>query len=135
MEHVLAYASRTLCKWESSYFMTEKKCLDIVWAVGKFRPYLYMWTSIQSGNKPPRFMLAFLYTSGTFGRWTIRLQQFNITITYESGRRHADTDALSSCALQTSEETLLSHDDILALSPFAPPHSQLSNSRTLDSRI
>lgn len=35
-----------------------------------------------------------------------------------SDRQHVDTDALSRCALPASEYTLLSHDDMLALSAY-----------------
>ena len=95
-ECVISYWSRQLNKSERNYSTIEREALAAVAAIKEFYPYLYGFQfKVVTDHNPLTALKGLKDVGGRLSRWMIFLQQFNYTIEYRPGRKHANADALS----------------------------------------
>lgn len=117
-DHPVAFASRTLNKHEINYSTTEKEALAIMWAVEKFKPYLYGNSfTLVTDHKP----LTFIKNSTKnlkILRWRLELENYDYTVEYKTGKTNVVADALSrKVELNANETDNLSTSDTLENNP------------------
>lgn len=102
VEKPIAFASRTLSDTESRYATNEKEALAIIWAVNKFKPYLYgQKFTLITDHKP----LTFIKTSDKnpkILRWRLDLENYDYEIKYREGKSNVVADALSRMPVETN---------------------------------
>ena len=92
----IAYASRSSQGAEMRYSATELEALGVVWAVKRFRHYLYghPCTTV-TDHQPLKSLLNTPHPSGKLARWGLALQELDINIVYQPGKKNLAADALS----------------------------------------
>ena len=102
-EHPFHYGSRTLSQCEMNYGVTEIECLSVVWSITRNRHFLLgIKFEVITDHHSLCWMLRAKDPSGRLCRWTLRLAEFDFTVTYKSGKSHLDVDALSRAPLENS---------------------------------
>lgn len=92
----IAYASRKLSNSEKNYSAIEKECLAMVWAIGKFKFYLYGKSfTIETDHQPLVFIKNFKGTNSRIMRWALNLQSHKFQIMYIKGKDNIGADLLS----------------------------------------
>ena len=95
-EHPICFASRKLLPRETVLSTTEKECLAIIWAVEKFRYYLFGRTfMLQTDHNPLVWLNRVKDKNRKLLSWSLILQEYDIQIEHKSGVKHQNVDALS----------------------------------------
>ncbi|XP_023806938.1 uncharacterized protein K02A2.6-like [Oryzias latipes] len=98
-ERTVAFASRTLSSTERKYSTVEKEALACVWAVEKWRTYL--WGRKFTLRTDHQALTTLLTTKGAdragmrIARWSARLLSFTYDVVYRAGPLNQTADCLS----------------------------------------
>ena len=105
IERTVAFASRTLTQAKRKYATVEKEALGCVWAVEKWRTYL--WGHRFTLRTDHQALTTLLSTKGAdragmrIARWSARLLCFNYDVVYRAGTQNQTADCLSRLPLPT----------------------------------
>lgn len=95
-EYAVSYASKKLQGAELNYPITEKECLAVVWALKTFRSYLHgQRFDVFTDHHALKWLLSTKELTGRLSRWSMFLQEFDMTIHYRPGAAQGHVDALS----------------------------------------
>ena len=95
---VVEFASRRLNPAERNYSVTERELLAIVWAIEKWRKYLFGKRFLLStDHRPLTFIQTVKEPRGRIARWISRIQEYDFRIQYKLGKENHVADCLSRC--------------------------------------
>ena len=92
----IAYASKKLLPRQQRYSVYERECLAIVWAVDKFKVYLFGKPFIlQTDHRALVFLNSANHTNDRIMRWAMLLQPYSIVFQDIPGKDNVGADYLS----------------------------------------
>lgn len=118
VERVIAFASRTLSTSERKYSAVEKEALACVWAVEKWRTYV--WGHRFTLRTDHQALTTLLSTKGMdragmrVARWSARLLCFQYDVQYRPGKKNCVADCLSRMPLSHTDTTASTEQDLIS---------------------
>ena len=101
----IAYASRTLNKYEVTYNTTELECLGVLFGVEKFHPFVEMTHFIiETDHMALKQLLTADWPKGRVKRWALRLMNLDCEIRHRKGTTMVIADCLSRAPISPTED-------------------------------
>lgn len=96
----VAYAGRKLSDAEAKYATIEKECLAVIWALKKFKPYIYgTQFVIETDHQPLQYLKKTKTENGRLMRWALQLQPYSYQLRVIKGSENVGADYLSRSSL------------------------------------
>jgi hypothetical protein len=93
---IITTASRVLSPTERRYTTCEQVLLAVVFALQKFRIYVYgRKVKLYTDNKSVSFLGKCVITSNRVARWALRIQEYDLTLVHIAGTKNHFADVLS----------------------------------------
>ncbi|XP_055584800.1 uncharacterized protein LOC129737664 [Uranotaenia lowii] len=115
-ERVIAYFSHKLSTPQRNYHACEKETLAAILSIEAFRGYIEgsHFTIVTDSSALTHILRTKWKTSSRCSRWSLSLQQYNMTIRHRKGKDNVVADALSRCvAVVTAAPTSEWYDDLI----------------------
>jgi len=94
--NIVSTASRVLTPTEQRFTARERELFGIIFALEKFRIYIYGHKIIlYMDNKPSTFLNRCAITSNRVARWMVNLQQYDIELRHVKGAHNHLADIIS----------------------------------------
>lgn len=94
--HPVAFISRSLNNAEKNYSVSEQECLGVVWAIRKFRAYVFATRfEVVTDHAALRWLRSIRDPRGRLGRWSLELQDCDFEVVHRPGTSNVVADALS----------------------------------------
>jgi hypothetical protein len=91
----ISYISRGLNDVEKRQHCNELECLALVWALEKFRPYVYgKIFKVETDSSAVKWLFS-KKEVGKFGRWVLALQEYDFEVCHIRGKTNSVADGLS----------------------------------------
>ena len=122
VNHVVAFASRSLRQSEKRYPAHKREFLGLKWSVvDKFRDYLWGAPKfvVKTDNNPLTYVLTTAKLDATGHRWLAALAAFDFDIQYVPGTSNKDADGLSRIPFDTIDMSSVQAACHLDSAPFA----------------